>query len=231
MENKKIIAVIPARGGSKGILRKNIKNLAGKPLIAWTIIAALGSKYLDKVIVSTEDKEITEISKEWGAEVIKRPEELARDESKMIELIPPLLNVLKERNYIPDVIVLLQPTSPLRFAHHIDESIETFLEGEYDSLISVCPSHVFIWRTERDRATPVNYDFKKRQRRQDRRPEYRENGAIYILERESLVKEKTIPCGRIGLYIMPEENSFEIDKEFDLWRCEVIIKKYFSKLI
>ena len=224
MKNKKIIAIIPARGGSKGIPRKNIKILAGKPLIAWSIEAAKKSKHLDRVIVSTEDKEIAKISKEWGAEVVKRPEELARDDSKTIDLIPPLLDVLEERNYVPDVIILLQPTSPLRSVRHIDESIETFLEGGYDSLISACPSHVFIWRIRENGAISVNYDFKKRQRRQDIEPEYRENGAIYILERGSLMREKTIPCGRIGLYIMPEENSFEIDKEFDLWLCEKIIE-------
>ena len=225
MENKKIIAIIPARGGSKGIPRKNIKILAGKPLIAWTIEAALGSKYLDRVIVSTEDEEIAEISKKWGAEIIKRPEEFAQDSSKTIELIPHLLNVLREKNYIPDIIVLLQPTSPLRSVRHIDEAIKTFLEGEYDSLIGVCPSHALLWRIHEGGAAPINYNFKKRQRRQDIKPEYRENGAVYILEYENFMKEKSIPCGRIGLYIMPVENSFEIDDNFDFWLCEQIIKR------
>jgi len=230
MENKKIIAIIPARGGSRGIPKKNIKEIAGKPLIAWTIIPALKSKYLDRVIVSTDDKEIANISRERGVEVIERPRELAGDKSEIIELIPPLLEVLKRENYIPDVIVILQPTSPLRLACHIDESIEIFFKGKHDSLISVCPSHVFIYRTEENKAFPVNCDFKKRQRRQDIKPAYRENGAIYILERENLMKEKTIPNGEVGLYIMPEENSFEIDEEFDLWICEKIIEKnnYFN---
>lgn len=230
MKNKKIIAVIPARGGSKGVPRKNIKILAGKPLIAWTIDAAKKSEYLDRVIVSTEDREIAETSKKWGAEVVKRPEDLAGDVSPTEPVTEQVINYLeKNGNYSPDAIVLLQPTSPLRLVHHIDESVKKFLQEKYDSLISVCPSHVFIWSNEKDGAIPVNYDFKKRQRRQDIKPEYRENGAIYIFNKKKFMEEKTIPCGRIGLYIMPVENSFEIDEGFDFWLCEEIIKNYFKR--
>ena len=226
MENKKIIAIIPARGGSKGIPRKNIKILASKPLIAWTIEAAKNSKYLDRVIVSTEDEEIAEISKKYGAEVVERPEELATDASPTGSVIEQVIAYLEQNeSYNPDAIVLLQPTSPLRFAHHIGEAVKTFLEGGYDSLVGVSPSHVFIWRMEEEGALPVNYDFKKRKRRQDAKPEYKENGAIYIFKKQNFMEEKTIPCGRVGLSIMPVENSFEIDDEFDFWLCEEIIKR------
>ena len=151
MENKKIIAIIPARGGSKGIPRKNIKILASKPLIAWTIEAAKNSKYLDRVIVSTEDEEIAEISKKYGAEVVERPEELATDASPTGSVIEQVIAYLEQNeSYNPDAIVLLQPTSPLRFAHHIGEAVKTFLEGGYDSLVGVSPSHVFIWRMEEE---------------------------------------------------------------------------------
>lgn len=226
MENQKIIAIIPARGGSKGIPRKNIKILAGKPLIAWTIEAAKNSKYLNRVIVSTEDQEIAEISKKYGAEVVKRPAELATDTASTGLAIEQVVAYLeKNENYNPDIIVLLQPTSPIRFTHHIDEALETFLEGDCDSLVAACPSHALIWRIEEEGAMPMNYDFKNRKRRQDTKPEYKENGAIYILKKQNFMEDKTIPCGRVGLYIMPVENSFEIDDEFDFWLCEEIIKK------
>jgi len=226
MENKKIIAIIPARGGSKGIPRKNIKILAGKPLIAWSIEAARKSECFDKVIVSTEDKEIAEISKKYGAEVVERSEELAADASPTGPVLEQVIAYLEQNeNYNPDVIVLLQPTSPLRFAHHINEAVKTFLEGGYDSLVGVCSSHALIWKIEEDGAVPVNYDFKRRKRRQDTKPEYKENGAIYILKKQNFMEEKTIPCGKVGLYIIPVENSFEIDDEFDFWLCEEIIKR------
>ena len=222
---KKIIAVIPARGGSKGIPRKNIKILAGKPLIAWTIETAKKSKYLDRVIVSTENREIAEISKKYGAEVVKRPEELATDAAPIEPVLEQVITYLENNeNYNPDIIVLLQPTSPIRFARHIDEAVKTFLQGEYDSLMSVRRSYALIWRTEKNRAIPVNFDFTKRERRQDAKPEYEEDGAIYVFKKQNFMKEKTIPCGQIGLYIMPKENSLEIDEEFDFWLCEAIIK-------
>lgn len=224
MKNKKIIAVIPARGGSKGLPRKNIENLAGKPLIAWTIEAALKSKYLDRVIVSTEDGEIASISEKWGAERIKRPKALATDRAKTTDAVFHVLKVLKKEKYEADIIVLLQPTSPLRNAAHIDEAIAEFLEEDCDSLLSVCPSHALIWRINKGGPAPINYNLKKRLQRQDRKPEYKENGAIYIFKKQNFMKEKTIPCGRIGLYIMPVENSFEIDEEFDFWFCETIMK-------
>ena len=229
MKDKKIIAVIPARGGSKEIPRKNVKILAGKPLIAWTIDAAKKSKYLDRVIVSTEDREIAEMSKKYGAEAIKRPEELAGDNVLIWPVLTQLINYLeKKENYKPDIIVLLQPTSPLRFTNHIDESIETLLEGDCDSLVSACPFHYYIWRRKEEEAFPVNYDFRKRQVRQETTPEYRENGAIYIMKKKTFMKEKTIPCGKVGLSIMPVENSFEIDDDFDFWLCETIMKKLIS---
>ncbi|OGZ33197.1 MAG: hypothetical protein A2V69_01565 [Candidatus Portnoybacteria bacterium RBG_13_40_8] len=229
-KNKKILAIIPARGGSKGIPKKNIRLLTNKPLIAYTIEAALKSKLLDRVIVSTEDKEIKEISKRYKAEVVKRPKKLSGDTTPMQSVLEHIISYLKKHgNYKPNIIVLLQPTSPLRAAHHIDEAINKFLEEKYDSLLSVCPSHAFIWKINRSTAICINYDFKKRTRkqarRQDRKPEYKENGAIYITKYENFIKKHNILNGKIGLYIMPEKNSLEIDTEFDFWLTKQI-KKY-----
>lgn len=225
MKNKRIIAIIPARGGSKGLPRKNIKNLAGKPLIAWTIKAALKSKYLDRVIVSTEDEEIASISKRWGAEVVKRPKALATDGAKTTDAVLHVLEVLKKEKYEADIFVLLQPTSPLRRTVHIDDAIAEFLKEKCDSVVSVCPSHALIWKINKSGPAPVNYNLKKRVQRQDMRPEYKENGAVYVLNQKSFVREKLIPCGKIKLYVMPEEISLDIDTEFDLWLGSQIIKR------
>jgi len=219
----KIIAIIPARGGSKGIPRKNIRLLAGKPLIAYSIEAALKSKYIDRVIVSTEDEEIAEISKKYGAEVIKRPDELATDTAPTEPALEHVVKWLKEyEDYKTDIIVLLQPTSPLRNSKYIDEALDIFLNSDYNSLLSVCPSHAFIWKMS-ENSYPINYDFKNRPRRQDKEPEYRENGAIYITKYKILMENHNRLGGKIGLYVMPEKHSIEIDTEFDFYLCEQML--------
>ena len=223
----KIIAIIPARGGSKGVRRKNIKALAGKPLIGYTIEAALKSKVFDRVVVSTEDEEIAEIAVRYGAEVIIRPAVLATDTAPTEPVTEHAVTYLeKGEDYKPDIIVLLQATSPFRNSKHIKEAMNEFLRNDYDSLLSVCPSHAFIWRLTGNEASPINYDFKNRPRKQDMLPEYRENGAIYITKHEILMKEHNRLGGKIGLYVMSEEDSLEIDRELDFWICEqTIIKK------
>ena len=222
----KIIAIIPARGGSKGIPRKNIRVLAGKPLIAYSIEAALKSKYIGKTIVSTEDKEIAEKSREYGAEVIERPRELANDTAPTEPVLEHVVEWLKEHEgYTPDIVILLQPTSPFRTSEHIDEALDIFLNNDYDSLLSVCPSHAFIWKVREDGAYPINCDFKSRPRRQDKELEYKENGALYIMKYETLISNHNRLGGKIRLYIMPEESSIEIDTEFDFWLCEQIINR------
>lgn len=219
-----VVAVIPARGGSKGIPRKNVKAIAGEPLITHTIKAALGSKALSRTIVSTEHEEIAQIARECGAEIIIRPDKLATDFAPTEPVLEHVIKYLEEtEGYRVDVIVLLQPTSPLRNSQHIDEALEAFFKNNYDSLLSVCPSHALLWRMGEKGAYPLNYDFKNRRRRQDSEPEYRENGAIYITKYDIIMGEHNRLGGKIGLYVMTEENSLEIDTEFDFWLCEQII--------
>ena len=136
-ENPKIIAIIPARGGSKGIIDKNIKPLHGKPLICYTIEEALKSKYLDWVYVSTDSLSIAKTSNTCGARIIERPNELAADDSPTNDTIHHAMDIIK-CEYEPDVVILLQPTSPLRNANDIDDAIELFLTNDCNSLISVC---------------------------------------------------------------------------------------------
>lgn len=224
--NSNAIGIIPARGGSRGVPRKNIRLLAGKPLLAWTIEAALQSGLINRVIVSTEDPEIASVSRQYGAEVIDRPGDLARDETPTEPVMLQVLEDLeKTGSHRPGVVVLLQATSPLRNSRHIQEALAVFQQGNYDSLLSVCPSHAFIWKNGESGAHAVNYDYHKRPRRQDAEPEFRENGAIYVTSREIMLGRHNRLGGRIGLYIMEDEDSVEIDSPYDFWLCQQILEQ------
>lgn len=214
----KIISIIPARGGSKGILRKNIKLLNNKPLVAYSIEQSLKSELIEYTYVSTEDSEIKEISINFGAKVIDRPPDLARDTSSTESV---LLHAAEILNYDFDYIILLQPTSPIRFPEQIDESIELIINEEGDSLLSVCQNDSFLWDKE---GNSINYDFRHRPRRQEKEWEYIENGSIYITKKEILLKEKNRLGGKILTYEMPRWMSFEIDDKFDFELIEYLIK-------
>lgn len=225
-----VLAIIPARGGSKGVPKKNIRPLAGKPLIAHSIEQAKESKYISRVIVSTESEEIAEIARGWNAEVIKRPEELARDETPIIDVIMHLLDYLrKEEKYIPDIVVLLQPTSPLRKCKDIDNAIELFLNNQNClSLISVTEfDHPPFWalKIENGYLSPMFHERYLKIRRQDLPKAYRPNGAIAISTPEVLYRYKTFYTPRTIAYIMSPERSVDIDTEFDFLLAEFLINK------
>lgn len=225
----KILALIPARGGSKGIQKKNIKLLFGKPLIAWTIDQAKKSEYLNKIIVTTEDEEIGEISRSWGAEIIKRPKELAKDESPTIDAIFHALEVLKSENYNPDIIILLQPTSPLRTTKDIDNAMELFLNTNCESVVSVCElkhSPYWCFEIEKGYLKSLFGDEYLRRRRQDLENVYMPNGAMYISTPENLRKYKGFYCLRTIPYIMPPERGIDIDNEVDFMLAELLTKRY-----
>lgn len=225
----KILALIPARGGSKGIQKKNIKLLFGKPLIAWTIDQAKKSEYLNKIIVTTEDEEIGEISRSWGADIIKRPKELAKDESPTIDAIFHALEVLKSENYNPDIIILLQPTSPLRTTKDIDNAMELFLNTNCESVVSVCElkhSPYWCFEIEKGYLKSLFGDEYLRRRRQDLENVYMPNGAMYISTPENLRKYKSFYCPRTIPYIMPPERGIDIDNEVDFMLAELLTKRY-----
>jgi len=228
-QNKKILAIIPARGGSKGVPKKNIKLLLGKPLIAYTIEAALKSKYLDRIIVSTDDKKIAEISEKYGAEAIKRPKGLAVARSKTIDAVFHLLDVLKRKNYIPDIVVCLQATSPLRTAEDIDKAIELFLKNKCESVVSVCePEHSPFWTFQMGKKylRPLfGWQYFKI-RRQDLPRVFAPNGAIlFISTPKNLSKYQHFYCKNNLPYIMDAQKSIDIDKESDFKLVESLLKK------
>ena len=209
-KNKKILAIIPARGGSKGIPKKNIKLFNGNPLISYTIEYANSCSMVNYTVVSTDNKEIEEIASEYNAEVIKRPIEISGDHATTESAIEHVLETLTEK---PDIIILLQATSPLRPQNSLENALNIFYNGQYDSLLSISPTHRFFWKISSNIAKP-KYDFKNRPRRQDIKVEdieYVENGSVYIFSYKHFMKEKNRLGGKIGYIIFPEEFSLEID--------------------
>ena len=183
---KKILSIIPARGGSKGLPRKNIADLAGKPLIAWTIEASLNSEYISKTIVSSDDDEILNISKKYNADIIKRPDELALDTTAIEPVIKHVVEELKIENLEYDYLVLLQPTSPLRYAKDIDNAFDMLFKNNATALISVCEIDNKILKAfKQNKDTFIEgisnnkYPF---MRRQDLPKIYLSNGSIYIIK-------------------------------------------------
>ena len=214
--NKTFLAIIPARGGSKRLPRKNLLDLCGKPLIAWSIEAALKSKYITKVIVSSDDEEILNIAKEYKADFIKRPDELASDTATTFDALKHTLENVGKYDYV----VLLQPTSPLRSEKHIDEAIELLEEKSADAIISVCEmEHSPLWSNTLDEKLDMSNflrDEVLNKRSQDLPKYYRLNGAIYICKTEELLENKGFFIKKnIYAYKMDKKNSVDIDEEID----------------
>jgi CMP-N-acetylneuraminic acid synthetase len=220
----KILALIPARGGSKGIPRKNIKPLVGKPLIAWTITEALKSCYLDEVVVSTEDAEIADVAKQWGASLpFMRPAELAQDDT------PGAAPAIHALQVLPgyDVVLLLQPTSPLRTTADIDAFIEKAMEEKPQSMTSVYPTpkNPYWMYTLGDsaRLQPI-MGAQTIHRRQDMPTIYAANGALYWAEKNWLAANNTFVTSETTGYVMPAERSIDLDSPVDWQLAELLLQ-------
>ncbi len=219
---KDIIALIPARGGSKGIPRKNITLVAGKPLIVWTIEAAQKSRLITRVVVSTDDEEIADISLKAGAEVpFLRPSSLAEDTTPAIPVIIHALDWLAAKDdYHPEYLALLQPTSPLRISNDIDNAILLALKKKADSVIGVTEAESHPYWTRKIHSDGRLAEFihmpEEISRRQDLPLAYVINGAIYIVQTGLLLEKKTLYTENSFAYTMPRERSMDIDTPFDL---------------
>lgn len=217
------VAIIPARGGSKGIPRKNIRLFCGRPLIAFSIEAALNARLVDEVYVSSEDDEILAIAGNFGAKTIRRPAEFATDAASTFSVLCHAAQVLN----FPDVIVTLQPTSPLREAVHIDEAISQ-LDADTETVVSVCASHQYMWRVNNGLGEPL---FETRQRRQDMEARFFENGSIYVSRKSVFEKNDSqrgmgiSSDGRIRLYRMDDLYAVDMDTELDF---RILEKVYFE---
>jgi len=222
-----IFAFIPARGGSKGIPHKNIKPFAGKPLIVHTIENALNTPQVDKVYVSTEDAQITSVAKQAGAKTVIRPTEISGDTASTESAIHHFLDTLRADDIFPDIIVLMQATSPYRPEDALAKAIDHFILNRLDSLLTLTPTHHFFWTIENDLALP-DYDYLNRPRRQDMNPRdirYTENGSFYIFTRQSFLKSGNRLGGKIGYFLLPEKYSFQIDTELDFTFLENIYRE------
>ncbi len=211
------LAIIPARGGSKGIPGKNIRLVAGKPLLAWSIEHALEAPSIRRVVVSTDDPAIGEVARQWGAEVIWRPAELSGDTASSESALLHALDDLRSRHGSdPDWVLFLQATSPMRPAGMVQQAIDTFLREQADSLLSVCPVHGFIWRQEHGKVSSFTYDHRNRPRRQDAPEDLVENGSLYLFKSSILREHKNRLGGKIALHRMDPLDSFQIDEPGDL---------------
>ncbi|QUY40610.1 cytidylyltransferase domain-containing protein [Acaryochloris marina] len=219
------IVVIPARGGSKGVPRKNVNLLDKKPLIAHSILDALESNLAGQVYVSTDDIEIAAISQEYGVNTIQRPDYLASDTASSESALIHSLSVIEESLVKPDLVIFLQCTSPIRTGIDIDRAIQKLQSEDADSLVSVSPSHRFLWEEANGVAKAINYDYRHRPRRQDMNPQYVENGSIYIFKPWVLKELGNRLGGKISLFPMSEAAAHEIDSPLDFEIAEFLLKQ------
>ena len=226
-----VVAIIPARGGSKGIPKKNLVDFCGQPLLAWTIACCRCCQAIKGVFVSTDDSEIAAVAKRYGAEVVVRPPELSTDtadsESALIHALDFIESNRKER---VDAVVFLQATSPLREPAELDGALAKFKADKLDSLFSAAElEDMLIWREEAGRFQSWNYDFQNRKRRQDAGSEGRqfiETGSFYISTPRLLREKHNRLGGVIGIWPVPFWKSFEIDSQEGLRLCEQLMKTH-----
>src|SRR5262245_15770502 len=211
------VAIIPARGGSKGIPRKNLLPIAGRPLMSYVLGEALAAKRVSRVVVSTDDAEIAAVARGAGADGVERPVEISGDAaSSEAALTHALADLEKRDGYRPELLVMLQCTSPLTLAEDIDGAIATMLDENGDSCFSASPFFHFLWRKEPGgSAAGVGHDATRRQRRQDMEPCYLENGAIYVMRTDGFRKSQFRFFGKTVIHAMPVERHLEIDDPAD----------------
>jgi CMP-N,N'-diacetyllegionaminic acid synthase len=219
IDGRSVLAIIPARGGSKRIPRKNLQLYRGEPLIVHSVRHALGSKVVDRTVVSTEDDEIRKVAESAGAEVVRRPTELAGDTATSESALLHVLDALREaEGWQPELVVFLQCTSPARRPEDIDAAVATLLAERADSLFSAVRFDKYVWTVGQDGAAPLNYDYRQRWRDQEFPPQFQENGSIYVFTPGLLRSTNNRLGGRIAVYEMRAEDSFQVDHPGDLER-------------
>ena len=226
MNKPENVVIIPARGGSVGIKNKNLINFSNKPLLYWTIKQAISSKKVSDVYVSSDSMQILNFSKKLGAIPLLRPKKIATDMSKSEDAIIHFINSL-DKNF--KNIIFLQATSPLRLKKDIDNAINIFKKKKYDSLFSCSTSSDWfdVWKTKNDKVLPLTIDYKKKVPRQKVKEKYYlQNGSIYIFNKDKFIKYKNRLFGKIGVYIMKEWQSFQIDEKKQIKFMEVLFNNF-----
>ncbi|MDB4037908.1 acylneuraminate cytidylyltransferase family protein [Candidatus Thioglobus sp.] len=227
---KNILAIIPARGGSKRVPKKNLKEIDGIPLVAIAVNHAKDSQYINHIFVSTDDAEIGNVSAKYGAEVIDRPEHLRNDNTlnEADNILCDVVEKIEKKGIQIDIVVLLYPTAPLRTVEKIDEAINLVLDGDYDSSLSLVQDQGYFWRLEnnQEEIKPYNYDPLNRLQ-SDRHPfkQFKENKAIYVCTRDLLINTRCRLGGKVGHVTMSSLGSVDIDTFEDLDLCRILYKK------
>jgi CMP-N,N'-diacetyllegionaminic acid synthase len=229
-----VLAIIPARGGSKGILRKNLRELLGKPLLQYPIDTARASRFVDRIVVSTDDAEIGELAEKLGAEVIWRPEEMATDTALVIDAIRYTIRYVRERGYDPSVVTLLEATAPIRRVEDLDRAIEAVLLGRADTAASFHETEVSpnrLWKVDEaaGAAGPYLEGAQPFLPRQQQPKAYQLNGQIYAFSPLILDANPTaisIIQGRVFPIVTPRAMAIDIDEEFDLLIAEQVLRRF-----
>lgn len=217
-----VVAIIPARGGSKGVPRKNVRAFAGRPLIVHSIEQARCAACVSRTVVSTDDAEIAGAARDAGAEVVVRPAGISGDQAPSEPALLHALDALARGGFRPGVVVFLQATSPVRDSADIDAAVALLRERGADCVVSATPSHDFLWSESGGVASPLNYDPARRPRRQEMPPQFRENGSIYVMRAEGFRKAECRVFGRAAVYPMPAIKSFQIDSPEDFGLVEAM---------
>ena len=222
------VAIIPARGGSKGIPRKNLVDICGKPLIAWSILQARAAKGIDSVWVTSDDAEILAVAEAYGASAVLRPAEIAGDTATSESAWRHALDHIESGGCSVDLVVAMQATSPLREASDLDGGLATLRNGGYDTLLAVTEvEDFFTWRfDETAGAEAVNYDYRNRKRRQQIEKRYLENGSFYVFQPRVLRDDNNRLGGRIGIQVMARHKMFQIDNPEDIELCAAIMRGF-----
>ncbi|MFJ4221520.1 cytidylyltransferase domain-containing protein [Curtobacterium luteum] len=222
----RVLAVVPARAGSKGIPGKNLRTVGGRSLVARAVTAAVAARSIDSVVVSTDGPDIADEARAAGARVLHRPADLAGDTASSESALLHVLDVLEQiHDEVPEVLVFLQATSPFTDPADLDAAVDRVLSGAADSVFAAAPSHAFLWRVDADgRAVAVNHDAAVRPRRQDRAPEFRETGAFYVLRVDGFRQYRHRFFGRTELAVVDAATAVDIDDTTDLATAEALAR-------
>jgi len=227
---KNIVCIILARGGSKTIPKKNLINFCGKPLLKWSIDQAKNTRYISSIWVSSDDDKILKFAKKNGVNIIKRPKSLSTSKSSSVSGWIHAINHIEKNEKPIDMVIALQATSPVREPKDIEKGIKIFFEKKLDSLFSAAIiGDFFIWEIKNSKYKSINYNYKKRPRRQEFPDQYVENGSFYMFT-PNLIKKNKNPIGKkIGISLMEFWKSFEIDDFDDLLFLKILMKNYLLK--
>lgn len=222
------VAIIPARGGSKGIPRKNLVEVCGKPLIAWSVLQARHARHIDSVWVTSDDHEILAVAESFGARPIQRPAEISGDQATSESAWLHALDAIEAQGVSVGLVVAMQATSPIRESSDLDGGLQMLREQGFDSLLSVTEvEDFFTWRIADDGgAESINYDYRNRKRRQQIEKRYLENGSFYVFRPEQLRREINRLGGRIGLFVMGRHKMFQIDNPEDIELCAAVMRGF-----